>query len=160
MAKFQKVQGLDLNTLPKNLEFPEVESRLHITVEKYVKQRTIEAETMVQMARQMILPAALEHQRRTAQALEATEEAGVRDARLKKELQAYVAMVGDFSESIDALEKAGASHDDDPMKHARHIKAKVVPAMAEARRIADALEQVVSAELWPLPTYRELLFLK
>ena len=138
----------------------EVDSRLHITVEKYVKQMTIEAETMVQMSRQMILPAALEHQCRTAEALEATEQAGVKDARLKKSLQEYVATVGEFADAVDTLEKACSAHDEDPMKHARHIKAKVVPAMAEARRLADALEQVIAAELWPMPNYRDLLFLK
>jgi len=138
----------------------EVDSRLHITVEKYVKQMMIEAETMVQMSRQLILPAALEHQRRTAETLEATEEAGVKDTRLKKLLTEYVATVGEFAGSVDALEKAAGAHDDDPMKHARHIKAKVVPAMAEARALADALEQVIAGDLWPMPTYRELLFLK
>ena len=138
----------------------EVESRLHITVEKYVKQKTIEAETMVQMGRQLILPAALEHQRRSAEALQSTEAAGVKDARLRKVLQEYVVNVGEFAAAVDALEKVGAVHDDDPMTHARHIKGKVRPAMAEVRRIADALEQVIAADLWPLPTYRDLLFLK
>ena len=138
----------------------EVDSRLHITVEKYVKQKTIEAETMVQMARQLILPAALEHQRRSAQALASTEAAGVKDARLRKSLQEHVATVGEFAAAVDALEKVGGVHDDDPMTHARHIKTKVRPAMAEVRRIADALEQVIATELWPMPTYRDLLFLK
>ena len=138
----------------------EVDSRLHITVEKYVKQKTIEAETMVQMSRQQILPAALEHQRRTAEALGATEGSGVKDARLRKSLQEYVSTVGSFAAAVDALEKAAAHHDDDPMTHARHIKGKVRPAMAEVRRIADALEQVIADDLWPMPTYRDLLFLK
>ncbi len=138
----------------------EVESRLHITVEKYVKQKTIEAETMVQMARQLIIPAALEHQQRTAAALLSTEGAGVKDGRLKKSLGEYVSTVGDFVAAVDALEKVGAHHDDDPMTHAKHIKGKVRPAMAEVRKLADVLEQQVAAEIWPLPTYRDLLFLK
>jgi glutamine synthetase len=138
----------------------EVDSRLHITVEKYVKQKTIEAEMMVQMGRQLILPAALEHQRRLAETLEATEDTGVKDARLKKSLAEYVGLVGDFAGSLDAVEKINAEHDADPMKHARHIKTRLRPAMAEIRKYADALEQVIAAELWPLPTYRDLLFLK
>ncbi len=138
----------------------EVDSRLAITVEKYVKQKTIEAETMVQMSRQLILPAALEYQRRTAEALGATEASGVKDARLRKSLQEYVGTVGSFAAAVDALEKVSAHHDEDPMTHARHIKTKVRPAMAEVRRIADALEQVIADELWPMPTYRDLLFLK
>jgi len=138
----------------------EVDSRAHITVEKYVKQKAIEAETMVQMARQLIVPAALEYQRRVASSLEATEAAGVKDTRLRKSLADYVASTGAFAGAVDTLEKLAAVHHDDPMAEARHIKTKVRPAMAEVRRLADALEQVIASELWPLPTYRELLFLK
>ena len=54
-----------------------------------------------------------------------------------------------------------AQHTDhDPIAHAKHIKGKVKPAMAELRRLGDALQLEVASELWPLPTYRELLFLK
>ena len=138
----------------------EVESRSHVTIEKYVKQKSIEAEMMVQMARQLILPAALEHQRRTAGALASTEQSGLKDPRLKKSLQEYVGLVGEFAASVDALEKLSTHHDEQPLAHARYIKAKLRPAMAEVRRLADQLEQVIAAELWPLPTYRDLLFLK
>jgi glutamine synthetase len=138
----------------------EVESRAHITVEKYVKQKTIEAETMVQMARQLIVPAALEQQRRSAATLEATEGAGVKDARLRGALQEYVTMVGSFAAAVEALDKLAAVHDDDTMKHATYIKTKVRPAMAEVRLLADQLEQLIARDVWPLPTYRDLLFLK
>jgi glutamine synthetase len=138
----------------------EVESRTHIAIEKYVKQKGIEAETMGQMARQLILPAALEHQRRTAAALETTEAAGIKDARLRKALQEYVGVVGQFAAAVDSLEKLAGFHSDDPLAHARQIKTKVRPAMAEVRRLADRLEQEIARDLWPLPTYRDLLFLK
>ena len=55
----------------------EYESRIHIAIEKYVKQLAIEAETMVSMARGQILPAALKHQRRVAEAVSATKAAGL-----------------------------------------------------------------------------------
>jgi glutamine synthetase len=138
----------------------EVDSRAHVTVEKYVKQKTIEAETMVQMARQLILPAALEQQRRSAATLGTTEAAGVKDARLRTALQEYVTMVGAFAAAVDTLDTIAAEHDEDPMTHARYIKTKVRPAMAEVRLLADQLEQLIARELWPLPTYRDLLFLK
>ena len=53
-----------------------------------------------------------------------------------------------------------ASHADDPAKHAQHIKAKVIPGMQELRAVADELQLHVADEFWPMPTYRELLFLK
>jgi glutamine synthetase len=46
------------------------------------------------------------------------------------------------------------------VKHATWIRDKVKPAMAQLRGYADTIETQVAAELWPLPTYRELLFLK
>jgi glutamine synthetase len=46
------------------------------------------------------------------------------------------------------------------MAHAKHIKAKVLPLMTEVRGYGDEMQQQISAELWPMPGYRELLFLK
>ena len=138
----------------------EVDSRFHVTVEKYVKQLTIEAEMMTFIARTMLLPASLEHQRRTAAAVAATAEAGVEDQGGRAELRELVTLVGEFRTAIDALEQVAAVHHEDPTAHARHIKAKVKPAMAELRRLGDALQLEVASDLWPLPTYRELLFLK
>ena len=51
-------------------------------------------------------------------------------------------------------------HDEDPWAHAAHIKKLVRPAMGELRQIVDELEGVTSADLWPMPTYREMLFIK
>ncbi len=138
----------------------EVDSRYHIAVEKWVKQLGIEADTMGVMARTLILPAALEHQRRTAEALAATTGAGVEDKAGKAELTALVKLISEFREAIDALEAEAAVEHADPMAHARHIKAKVKPAMAEVRRLGDLLQLDVAADLWPMPVYRELLFLK
>jgi glutamine synthetase len=142
------------------LSAAEVDSRMHIAVEKYVKQLTIEAETMVSIARAQILPAALEHQTLMAQAVASTDAAGVDATEDRKALAEFVGMVSRLRASIVGLEKACAHHVTDPMKHATHINAKVKPAMEELRAAGDALEVHVAAELWPLPTYRELLFLK
>ena len=138
----------------------EMESRTHITIEKYVKQLVIEAETMVAMARTQILPAALEHQQHVAESVAATEAAGVTTAVIKKGLKAFAGLVEEFSEAIDALDAVAGQHDEDPMTHAKHIKEQVRPAMAELRRLGDAIQLQVAGDLWPMPTYPELLFLK
>jgi glutamine synthetase len=138
----------------------EVDSRYHIAVEKWVKQLTIEADTMGVMARTLILPAAIEYQGRTAAALAATAGAGVEDQAGKAELAALVKLIGEFRVAIDALEAEAVVEHENPMAHARHIKAKVKPAMAEVRRLGDLLQLDVAADLWPMPVYRELLFLK
>ncbi len=138
----------------------ELESRTSIAVEKYVKQLTIEAETMVNMARTMILPAALRHQTVLAGATAATEGAGVKAPDARAALADFVPMVARCRKAVQGLEKAAAHHDEDPLRHARHIADKVRPAMMELRAAADELEAHVAADLWPLPSYRELLLLR
>jgi glutamine synthetase len=48
----------------------------------------------------------------------------------------------------------------DPLAHAKHARDAIVPAMSQVRTAADRLEGLVADDLWPLPTYRELLFIK
>ncbi|HXI20805.1 MAG TPA: glutamine synthetase III [Gemmatimonadales bacterium] len=138
----------------------EFDSRITVGYEKYVKQLTIEAETMISLARTHILPAALQHQARIAEAVRTTEAAGVKCNDTLAALGEFVNLVSRFREALGGLEKVIAHHDDDPARHATWIRDKVKPAMAQLRSYADALEGLVAADLWPLPTYRQLLFLK
>jgi glutamine synthetase len=138
----------------------EVESRFHIAVERYIKQIEIEADTMADIARTRILPAALRHQGLLADAVSKTQAAGVNAPEQKAALERFVGYANRLREAIGKLEHAMAHSSDEPMEHAKHIRAKVLPAMAETRAAVDHLETVVTAEYWPLPTYRELLFLK
>jgi glutamine synthetase len=138
----------------------EFESRITVQYEKYVKQITIEAETMISLARQHVLPAALLHQHRMAEATATTEAAGVKCPDTRAALGAFVNLVSRLQEALARLEKAAAHHDDDPVKHATWMRDKVRPAMDDLRTFADALETQVASDIWPLPTYRELLFLK
>ncbi|MBA4027876.1 MAG: glutamine synthetase type III [Planctomyces sp.] len=138
----------------------EVESRYNIAVEKYIKQMTIEAEVMISMARTLVLPAALQHQKRLADAVAATEAAGVRVSTQRRELEAFVALCDRLTIAAAELEKASDSHEEDPARHARLIRDNVRPAMATLRAAVDDLERVVSDDLWTLPTYRDLLYIR
>ena len=138
----------------------EVSSRYHIAVEKYVKQLLIEGETMASVARTHILPAALEHQTLMAEAVASTEAAGVKCADELKALEVFVKLVARCRATVTKLEKVLAHENGDLLAHAKHMAEDVRPAMADLREVADTLEQHVAADLWPLPTYRELLFLK
>ncbi len=138
----------------------ETDSRAFIYAEKYVKQITIEAETMLSMARTQISPAAVRGQTQLAEAVSATESADVDSAELREQLEEVVELYAKFRKATDALEKALEHHDADPFKHATQMRAKVVPAMTDLREAADQLEVVVPEDLWPLPTYREMLSIK
>ncbi|HEX2217883.1 MAG TPA: hypothetical protein VHG35_03715, partial [Gemmatimonadales bacterium] len=138
----------------------EYESRVHIGIEKYLKQLTIEAETMVSMARGQILPAALEHQRRIAEAISATKAAGLSPGETVNALRDFVQLVDQFRERTAEVERLCAHHEPDPTRHAEQISRQLKPAMARLREAGDAIESQVAADLWPFPTYRNLLFLK
>jgi glutamine synthetase len=137
----------------------EYESRIHIAIEKYVKQLQIEAETMVSIARGHILPAALEHQRRTAEAVSSTKAAGVDAGETTRALRGFVDMVDEFRRRIADVERLAGHHEADPAKHAAQQARELKPAMARLRETGDAIESQVAADLWPMPTYRDLLFL-
>ena len=101
----------------------------------------------------MLLPAAISWLR----ALGATEGgAGVQ--RLKEEASA---LVDEFVEAIVALEAANREHPDtgDVLEEAKYVQSAVIDAMGKVREVADKLEKVVPDDLWPLPTYQEMLFI-
>ncbi len=161
LATLTSRKNLDLFRKYGVLDKAELESRSHIALEKYVKQLTIEAEMMATIARTQILPAALAHQTRVAGAVAATKAAGVDAPETREALVRFVEGVATLRARTTALEEAiaGELHGD-PLEDARHIRTVVRPAMVAVREIADQLETVVAADLWPLPTYRELLLLK
>jgi glutamine synthetase len=163
------VQAFNVLKAKKNLDLfrkygvlgkAEYESRIHIAVEKFVKQLTIEAETMVSMARGWIFPAALEHQRRMAETVAATKAAGVDAGDTVSALREFVDLVDEFRRRIADVERLAAHHESEPLKHAAQMSRELKPAMAKLREAGDTIESLVAADLWPMPSYRDLLFLK
>ncbi len=160
LASLKARKNVDLFKKYGVLNKAEFDSRLAIAYEKYVKELQIEAETMISMGRTMILPAALTYQKQIAEAIGATETAGVKCHDTVAALGEYVNLVSRFQEALGVLEKAAGHEDHDPVKHATWIRDKVKPAMATLREYGDALEAHVAADLWPLPSYRQMLFFK
>ena len=72
-----------------------------------------------------------------------------------------VSTINDFTRGITGLEKALSHHaEGDALAHAKHYRDHVVTGMAELRKAGDKLETMIADDLWPLPTYREMLFIK
>ena len=139
----------------------ELTSRFNILSENYVKQVTIEAKTVLMMAKTIILPAALKYQKEVGDSVASAKAAGAATPAGVEVLSAVVSGINTLVSNITTLEKAEAHHGSgDAYEHAKHIKSDVLPAMLEVRKAADALEVMVSDELWPLPTYREMLFIR
>jgi glutamine synthetase len=138
----------------------ELESRFNILCENYVKQVTIEAKTTLLMAKTMILPAALRYQTEVGQSVAAAKAAGATSEAGTETLSMLISTTNDLARGVKTLEKALSHADGDPYAHAKHMKEHVLPDMLTVREAADSLETVISDDLWPLPTYREMLFLK
>ena len=127
----------------------ELESRFEVWVEQYATRANIEAETTSSMARTMLLPAALRH-------LALVDAAGM-DA-LATETRG---LVDEFAAAIGELETANVYPDDvEGMDLAIYARDHQMTAMAKVRELGDRLEKVVADDLWPLPKYEEMLFIK
>jgi glutamine synthetase len=128
----------------------ELESRHEVFLEQYVTKLNIEAETAASLARTMLLPAAARHLTLLLEA-QLTELAGEASD-----------LIAELAEAIKALESANLAENqpEDLIKHAKFMRDTVIPAMASVREAADKLEKVVADDLWPLPKYAEILFIK
>ncbi len=152
---------IELFTKYKVYSEKELTSRFNILAEAYVKAIDIEAKTALLMARTMILPAALRYQREVGESIASAKAAGASSPGGLEAFGTLVSSINDLTRAIASLEKNhGHHHDGDAFVHAKHMKEHVLPAMLEVRKAADKLEGMVSDDLWPLPTYREMLFIK
>jgi glutamine synthetase len=151
---------VDLFEKYKVLNGRELHSRYDIAIETYNKVVNVEGQLMVLMANRHILPAALEYQKQVAQSVSAVKAAGGKSVEGKKLLAQATKLTDDFKKRTDVLASALAHAGGDAVKHAKHMRDKVIPAMVALRETGDALEGVVPDGVWPLPTYREMLFIK
>jgi glutamine synthetase len=146
----------------KVLSEAELNARTEILLEAYSMQINIEALTMLSMARRQIMPAAVKHAERLSNTAIAVKNAGA-DSKLQVAmLKKVCALAESLQNGIDELEKVttAASGIEDNSKQAVAYREKVVPAMQSLRSTADELETIVDADIWPLPTYAEMLFSK
>src|SRR5499427_1442261 len=144
----------------KVLNERELHARYEIMLEQYNKTVNIEGQLMVLMANRYILPAALEYQRQVGASVAAVKSAGARSVEGKKTLDKLTKLVDKFKAQTDKLEKALAHEGASAEKHAKHFRDVVIPNMTTLRELGDELELVMPHELWPLATYREMLFIK
>jgi glutamine synthetase len=128
----------------------ELESRYEVLLEQYIINLNIEAETAASIARTMILPAAIRH----------LNELKLADIEVL--VNETGDLVEDLTQAIFALEEVNADHphDVDMLGEAKYMRDTVIPAMLAVRGIADKLEKIVADDLWPLPKYEEMLFIK
>jgi glutamine synthetase len=140
----------------------ELHSRAEIMYETYAKAINIEARTMISMASVQYIPAVIKYTKRLADSINAIKEA-VPDAdisvqtSLLKEISSLLAAAQTALKKLQKL-VSEASSINEIDKMAIFYRNNVFPAMAELREPIDALEVLVDKDLWPVPTYGEMLF--
>ena len=165
------VESLETITDEENLELfekhgvltrQELHARKEILLEAYSKTINIEALTTLNIAKRQILPAAAEYSSRLGTAVQAVKGAGVSADTQITMLEKVCGLIKTLDSGIAVLEKAveKSIKTADVTKQAQGYRDKVIPAMLAVRQAADELENIVDANLWPLPTYSDMLFLK
>jgi glutamine synthetase len=164
--------ALELLAQPKNIELferysvlsrRELEARSNILFETYNHRIAAEAFSSSDLATTSVLPAALAQQERLANTMNATRQAlGQVDLPGQEKHLRQIAELADAlslsARELVELRREAEELAGDPMRCARFNRDRVLPAMLAVRESVDVLERLVDDELWPLPKYRELLF--
>jgi glutamine synthetase len=143
----------------------ELEARYEIMQEDYVKKIDIEAKVLGQLAISHVIPAALSYQQKLSENVAALKSIGISKAgyeaqfKFIEEISKYVKHIRESVEKMIA-EGEKAHHIENTHKRALAFCHKVRPLFEEIRRSSDALEFIIEDDLWKLPKYRELLFVK
>jgi glutamine synthetase len=135
----------------KVLSKRELESREEVFTEQYAVTINIEAETAATIARTQLLPASVR------------QLSELRMGELPELIEEIEPVVKELHYAIVKLEDANLKDnqpDDDAHKWAKYMRDTVIPAMEDVREVADRLEKLVADDLWPLPKYSEMLFIK
>ncbi len=140
----------------------ELASRLNVSLERYVKTVLLEAETLIEVLNTQVIPAGERQLEASAAAAARLEDVSGKPSALKKRVKHVVALLDQVVSSAEKLEMLveANSHGHDEAALARRLANEVRPAMDAARLAADELEHIVNDELWAIPKYREMLFVR
>jgi glutamine synthetase len=132
----------------------EIHARQEIMYDIYFKQVNIEGETTEWVAQTQILPGALSY-------LAELSEIEVKSRAVERTIKQVVEATDALSDALEKLKAQNAELGGDEVhEKAHHMRDNVLPAMTEVRKAADALERILADKYWPLPSYREMLFVK
>ena len=136
----------------------ELHSRYEVRLEQYALTIGVEAKLALELGTTVILPAAVRYQTELAQNVATLKAAGV-DADTTM-LEAVSAPIAELTAALGTLKAALSEHaGESALDEATHAQNALLPAMDAVRAGADKLETVVADDLWPLPTYQEMLYI-
>jgi len=139
----------------------EIESRYEILMEGYCKTLHIEALTMIDMVKGLIIPACISYQNELMKLLERKKEYKELSSSLERHFVSQISQkTADLLEGLTVLENVvlESTKEQGVKEQGRFYQDKIFGAMSEVRLTVDALETLVGKKYWPLPTYAELLY--
>ena len=155
-------KNVDMLTSHKVFTVEELNSRCDIMLDNYCKTVTIEANTMIEMAKTQILPAVCKFATDTAKSVKIKEglDIGAACGYEKKLVSKLSVLTDTIAEKTAALEGAVVKLDEakDIIEQSAMIRDLVLPKMCELRAYCDEAETVTSKDYWPYPSYGDLLF--
>ena len=162
LPHFVDEKNVTLFTTHKVYTEREMHSRLEILLQSYCNLINIEAKTMVEMAKKEILPAVSKYSRQLSETISAKKAVcdGL-DCSYETDILTKIStLTTDAYKNVQDLEKSllGAKKVSTVKKLSVYYRDKLLPVMEKLRADADALEGLVAAECWPIPTYGDLLF--
>ena len=158
LAVFQRSDVRDLFENQAVLSPVELESRFEVYGEHYILAIEVEAKLAIEIARTQVYPAAMRYLGELAGSLQLLTSMGLQvSSETQSQVAAYIQKLMDVSKS---LENALESPPHDTQAHMNFCANTLIPLMDELREPVDGLEALVDDNLWPLPTYREMLFMR
>ena len=138
----------------------ELQAREDVMLETYCTKVSIEARTIIQMLSTQVLPAALRYQGELAGVIAASHAVSIDCSRSSGLLTDIGKCSEGILKSIEVMTDAVGLEHKDSISHATYIRDTLLPEMVKARAISDKLETFVPDDIWPLPSYTEMLFIR
>jgi glutamine synthetase len=158
LLALQRPEVRDLFASQGVLSPHELESRFEVYAEQYVLAIDVEAKMAVQIARTQVYPAAMRYLGELAESLQLQTAMGL---QVSPETQNQVASLSKkLMELSDALESALKNPPHETSAHMRYCADTLIPLMSQLREAVDGLEALVDDNIWPLPSYMEMLFIR
>ncbi|PAU95641.1 glutamine synthetase type III [Aliifodinibius salipaludis] len=161
LPKLTDDKNIDLFEKHQVLNKREIHSRQEIWAEQYLTTLNIEADTTESMAKTMIYPAAVRYMNELADNVERIDGLGLENRGSMEMLKKVNNGLNDLNDALEELREIVLHSDDESiLGNAAYVKDNVRPAMTKIRDSVDYLERHVADDYWPLPIYREMLFVK
>ena len=145
----------------KVLSKRELESRHEIYMEQYFHTINIEGETAAHLVQAMVLPAANRHLAELLGTLKRADELGIPMKGMTEQARELAGIIDELVEAQKQLVAWNAElGGDDVGSKAEHMRENIIPAMNAVREVVDRLEKLMPDDIWPMPTYRDMLMVK